>query len=79
MINGETGEQLISLVKQAIAKKSMLVFLFHGVGGEHSLNVSLEAHTQLLQFVKQHQKDIWVATMLDVAEYVKKYQDKTKS
>jgi sialate O-acetylesterase len=73
-INGETGDKLIALVQQAIAKKAMLIFLFHGVGGEHSLNVSLEAHNKLLQFLKQHEKEIWVAPMIDVAEYVSSQQ-----
>ncbi|MDB5192876.1 MAG: polysaccharide deacetylase family protein [Segetibacter sp.] len=76
MVNGETGDQLIKLVKQAIAKKSLLIFLFHGVGGEHGLNVSLEAHSKLLQFLKQHQKEIWVAPMVDVAEYVQQTKNK---
>lgn len=70
-INGETGEQLIELVKQAQASENLLVFLFHGVGGEHSLNVSLPAHRQLLQYLKQNEKDIWVAPMVEVAEYIK--------
>ena len=70
-INGETGEKLIKLVKQAQASGKLLVFLFHGVGGEHSLNVSLPAHRQLLQYLKQNEKDIRVAPMIDVAEHIK--------
>jgi peptidoglycan-N-acetylglucosamine deacetylase len=77
-INGETGEQLIELVKKAMASNALLVFLFHGVGGEHSLNVSLPAHRQLLYFLKQNQSSVWVAPMLQVAEYVKNHQAKTK-
>ena len=73
-INGETGEQLIALVKKAMETNTLLVFLFHGVGGGHSLNVSLQAHRQLLQFLKQNQKDIWVAPMIDIAAYVKGYR-----
>jgi len=67
---------LIALVKQAMEKNALLVFLFHGVGGEHSLNVSLEAHSQLLRFLKQNQKQIWIAPMIDVAAYIKKHQSK---
>jgi peptidoglycan/xylan/chitin deacetylase (PgdA/CDA1 family) len=78
MINGQTGEQLIDLVKQAEQKNTLLVFLFHGVGGEHSLNVSLEAHSKLLHYLKQNQKNIWTATMIDVAEYIRKQQAKSK-
>lgn len=74
MINGQTGSQLIALVKEAMQKGALLVFLFHGVGGEHSLNVSLTAHHQLLGFLKDAQKDIWVAPMLDVAKYIKNRQ-----
>jgi sialate O-acetylesterase len=71
MINGQSGDELIALVKQALEKKSLLVFLFHGVGGEHDLNVSLEAHKKLLQFLKENETDIWVAPLADIAEYVK--------
>lgn len=74
MMNGQSGDDMIRLVKQAMENHRLLVFLFHGVGGEHNLNVSLAAHSQLLHFLKQNQKDIWVAPMIDVAEYIKKYQ-----
>ncbi len=73
-INGETGKQLIDLVKQAQEKNALLVFLFHGVGGEHGLNVSLEAHKELLYYLKAQEADIWVAPMVEVAEFIKKYQ-----
>lgn len=76
-INGESGDQLIALVKQAMEKHALLVFLFHGVGGEHNLNVSLEAHSRLVHFLKQNQKQIWTATMIDVAQYIRNYQSHT--
>src|SRR5690606_21624489 len=41
-INGESGEDLIRLVKKAKESNSLLIFLFHGVGGEHNINVSLD-------------------------------------
>jgi peptidoglycan/xylan/chitin deacetylase (PgdA/CDA1 family) len=75
-INGQTRNQLIDLVKQAMNTHTLLVFLFHGVGGEHSLNVSLEAHSALLHFLQQNEKDIWIAPMIDVAKYIKNYQSK---
>lgn len=77
-INGETGEQLIALVKKAMETNTLLVFLFHGVGGGHSLNVSLEAHSQLLHFLKEHEKEIWVAPFIDITEYVRAYNEKKK-
>jgi sialate O-acetylesterase len=72
-VNGQSGEELIDLVKKAEETNSLLVFLFHGVGGGHNINVSLEAHRQLLVYLKQHEKDIWVAPFIDVMEYVKSY------
>ncbi len=76
MVNGKTAEQLTELVKQAVAKKGLLIFLFHGVGGEHGLNVSINAHSKLLQYLKQQQNELWIAPMIEVAEFVKKNQEK---
>jgi peptidoglycan-N-acetylglucosamine deacetylase len=78
MINGQPGEQLIALVREALKNNSLLVFLFHGVGGEHDINVSLDAHSKLLHFLKQNEKDIWVAPLIDAAEYIKTNQKNIK-
>lgn len=77
-VNGQTGEQLIDLVKKAAAGQSLLVFLFHGVGGEHSLNVSLPAHSRLLRYLKQQEKDVWVTTALTAAKCIKDFQTPKK-
>ncbi len=74
MINGESGDYLTALVKKAVESHTLLVFLFHGVGGGHNINVSLAAHSQLLHFLKQHEKEIWIAPMVDVAQYIKERQ-----
>lgn len=71
MINGQSGNELIEMVKKAMQTNSMIVFLFHGVGGEHSLNVSLEAHNQLLRFLKDNEKKIWVPTFAEAAKHLK--------
>jgi hypothetical protein len=73
-VNGQTGDELISLVKQAMEQHKLLVFLFHGVGGEHGLNVSPEAHRQLLQFLKMHENEIWIAPMTTIASYISQKQ-----
>ena len=77
-INGQSGEYMIDLVKKSMQAKHLLVFLFHGVGGEHSLDVSLSAHRELLNFLKQHEKEIWIATMVDVARYIKATHSRRK-
>ena len=73
-MNGQTGQQMIDLVKEAMQRHTLLVFVFHGVGGGHSVNVGLSEHSQLLHFLKDHESEIWIAPMLDVAEYVKANQ-----
>ncbi|MBO9631865.1 MAG: polysaccharide deacetylase family protein [Chitinophagaceae bacterium] len=70
-VDMHTGEQLIAEVKKAMAAGKALVFLFHGVGGGHDLNVSLEAHRQLLHFLKANQKEIWVPSFIEMAEWIK--------
>jgi len=74
MINGQPGQYLIDLVKQARQSHTLLVFLFHGVGGGHGLNVSLAAHRQLLRYLQANEKDVWVAPMVEVAAQVKAAQ-----
>jgi len=73
-VNGQTAEQMMEWVKKAVETKSLLVILFHGVGGGNSLNVLVPEHRRFLQYLKQQEKDLWIAPMIDVAEYVKKYQ-----
>jgi peptidoglycan/xylan/chitin deacetylase (PgdA/CDA1 family) len=71
MIDGQDAKYMIDLVKQAQQSHTLLVFLFHGVGGGHSLNVDLAAHRQLLRYLKAHEKDIYIAPMVEVAEKIK--------
>lgn len=75
MVNGETGPQLIEWAKKAMETNSLLVVLFHGVGGGNGLNVSIPAHREFLRFLKKNEKDMWIAPMLEVAEYIKKSQE----
>jgi peptidoglycan/xylan/chitin deacetylase (PgdA/CDA1 family) len=74
MVNGETAEQMMQWVKQAMETHSLLVILFHGVGGGNSLNVTLTEHSKFLRLLKQNEKDLWIAPMIDVAEYIRTYQ-----
>ena len=67
----QTGQQMIALVKEAQKSGKLLVFLFHGVGGEHALNVSSQAHSELLHYLKEQQNDIYIDTMLNVAEHIR--------
>jgi sialate O-acetylesterase len=74
VVNGESGEQLISWVKKARETHSLLVILFHGVGGGNALNVSLPAHREFLIYLKQNEKDIMIAPMITVSDYIRSWQ-----
>ncbi len=78
VVNGETGAQMIEWVKKAMETNSLLVVLFHGVDGGNSLNVSLPAHSQFLHFLKENEKNIMIAPMITVAEYIKTWQANDK-
>jgi peptidoglycan/xylan/chitin deacetylase (PgdA/CDA1 family) len=73
---GSTAAQMIAQVEEAEKKGSFIVFLFHGVGGEHALNVDLEEHRKLLEYLKKRENDVWIATMVDVAKFIKEKQTK---
>lgn len=73
-MNNQTGDYMISLVKKAMETHTLLVFLFHGVGGGHAINVALGEHSKLIHFLQDHEKEIWVAPMVTVAAFVKQNQ-----
>ena len=72
-LNGQTGEQLIRLVKKAQKKRTLLVLMFHGIGGEHSMNITAQAHEQLLEYLRRNCDTIWTDTYLNVTGYIKNH------
>ncbi len=74
MVENHTAAEMITWVEKASKTNSLLVILFHGVGGGNSLNVSVAEHSRFLKYLKKHEKEIWIAPMLDVAEHIKKRQ-----
>lgn len=73
VVNSYTAVQMMEWVKEAVKKNALLVILFHGVGGGNSLNVEVAEHRKFLSYLKQNEKDIWIAPMIEVAKYVNKF------
>jgi len=71
MVNGNSFADLKAQVDNAIAEERWLVFLFHGVGGEHSLDVAVNVHDQLLDYLQAKREQVWVAPTVTIAQYVK--------
>lgn len=67
VVDGHTGADMIGWVEEATRTGSLLVILFHGVGGGHSLNTTLADHAALLDYLAARRGDIWTTTMLDAA------------
>lgn len=78
MVNNHSFEQMKSWVDQAIESNSLLVFLFHGVGGGNSLDVSIANHRKILKYIKSKEKQLLVAPMVDVALHIKDWQQKNR-
>ena len=76
LVNNHSFSQMKEWVDKAIQTNSLLVILFHGVGGGNSLDVSIPAHREFLQYLKRNEKDIWITPMLEAAEFIKNKQAK---
>jgi beta-glucanase (GH16 family) len=70
---GLSGQELIAVVKRAVAKGTMANFTFHGVGGDY-LRTSNEAHRELLAWLAQNRKLVWTDTFLNLMRHVKASQ-----
>jgi len=66
---GETAKQLIDYVKSVEQKGGLGVIMLHGIGGDY-ITISAEVHQQLINYLKDHRKTIWVATFQDALNEV---------
>jgi len=64
-------DELINFAKMVKEKHGLGVYQFHSVGG-HLFNISPEAHRLFLNYLKQNEKDYWVATFSDAMESITK-------
>jgi len=64
-----TADKLIAYVKKVKESGGMGVIMFHGVGGDY-ITTSAQAHRELLTYLKQNQKDIWITTFQEAMDYV---------
>lgn len=67
-VEGMSGQQLIALVKDAVARGGFVALTFHGVGGDY-LSVTREAHEALLRYLAANRKLVWTDTYLKIATW----------
>jgi hypothetical protein len=70
MVQDVTGDEMIAFVKKAVDAGGLAVFMFHGVGGGHSINISREAHQQLLAWLGGNRQTVWTDTFRAVMRHV---------
>ena len=75
-VNNHTAEELIAAVDKAKAEKAYLVFLFHGVGGEHGLNCSEKNHRILLEYLDKLKEQVWIAPVVEISSFIKEHQNR---
>lgn len=78
VVNNHNFAQMKEWVDKAISTNSLLVILFHGVGGGNGLNVTIEDHRKILTYIKQQEKNLMIASMLETAEHIKQWQVNNK-
>ena len=64
---GDTGAKMIAYVEGVRQRGGMAVIGFHGVGGDY-LEVTAEAHRELLAYLKAHESEIWVGRFTEVLD-----------
>ena len=62
------GAALIAYVERVSKAKGLGVLQFHGTGGDY-LEVTAEAHQQLVDWLRQH-PEVWIAPFQEVMDYV---------
>jgi peptidoglycan/xylan/chitin deacetylase (PgdA/CDA1 family) len=67
-VDQPNGAALIAYASRVRDANGLGVLQFHGVGGDY-LEVTAEAHQQLLHWLREH-PDVWVATFQEVMDYV---------
>jgi len=70
MVRDVSGAEMIAFVGRAIEAGGLAVFRFHGVGGGHDINVSREAHRELVAWLAARRQAIWTDTFKRVMTHV---------
>jgi peptidoglycan/xylan/chitin deacetylase (PgdA/CDA1 family) len=69
VIDNNNAGQLVAWAEKAKEEHGLMVVLFHGVGGGHSINTDRKKHNDFLKYLKKNQNDFWVTTMLEASKF----------
>lgn len=66
-------EDLIAQIEEATEKGTIVVFMFHSVGGGY-LNTAADVHKELLEYVKENEDILYSDSFINVMKYIKENQ-----
>jgi sialate O-acetylesterase len=69
-----TAKELISYAKEALDKGTIAIYMFHSIGGQSGhgwFNVDAAEHMKFLQYIRDHAKDYYCSTFMEVMEYIR--------
>jgi peptidoglycan/xylan/chitin deacetylase (PgdA/CDA1 family) len=64
-----SASELITFVKRVAQTGGMGVIMFHGIGGDY-ITTAAAVHQELLDYLKQNSRTIWVPTFQQAMDYV---------
>ena len=67
--DGATGGQLVAFVKRVQQSGGLGIYMVYGIGDDY-LTTPATSHRELLEYLKNNMKDIWVATFQQAMDYV---------
>ena len=70
MVQNVPGAELVAFAEKALDAGGLAVFMFHGVGGGHDIDVSREAHRELVAWLAARRQVVWTDTFRRVMAHV---------
>ena len=67
--DGLTAEPVVRHIEDAVAKGKWVIITFHGIGGEWS-QIDIAEFEKILRRLAEIRKPLWVAPVVEIAEYV---------
>jgi peptidoglycan/xylan/chitin deacetylase (PgdA/CDA1 family) len=72
MVQNVPAAELVAFAQKALDAGGLAVFMFHGVGGGHDIDVSREAHRELVAWLAARRQEVWTDTFRRVMAHVVK-------
>ncbi len=66
----ENADRLIPMVEEAMAQNGMLVLVFHGVGGDHAINIDKDKHDAFVRYLASRRDELWITTLAEASRHI---------